>query len=308
MTREGAVKRQGSLDVVLSVTGEARAVPARREGVVAGGRGRAIMKHKGQHAQPGAWRTCLAWCVHFYTALGLVAAALIAVLIVRGDAESFRWAFVLMLVATLIDATDGTLARRIRIKEVLPGFDGRRLDDLVDFLTYTSLPLFLIWRARLLPEGQEAWLLVPLLASAYGFCQVSAKTDDGYFLGFPSYWNLVAFYLYVLQPFSPWLALGIVVGLAVLTFVPARYLYPSMGGRLNRVTNVLGVGWAGLLIGILWLLPATAASGSPAENPARQLALLSLYFPVYYMVASWVVSLRIWRRRRRSAEVRPALS
>ena len=43
-------------------------------------------------------RTALAWSVHFYTALGLVAAAGIAVLIVRGGAESFRWAFVLMLV------------------------------------------------------------------------------------------------------------------------------------------------------------------------------------------------------------------
>ncbi len=37
-----------------------------------------------------AWRRWLAWCVHAYTALGLVAAAGIAVLIVRGDAASFR--------------------------------------------------------------------------------------------------------------------------------------------------------------------------------------------------------------------------
>ena len=59
------------------------------------------------------------------------------------------------------------------------------------------LPLLLIWRAGLLPENCEAVLLLPLLASAYGFCQTSAKTDDGYFLGFPSYWNLVAFYLYI---------------------------------------------------------------------------------------------------------------
>ena len=98
-----------------------------------------------------------------------------------------------MLLATLIDATDGTLARAVRIKETLPGFDGRRLDDLVDFLNYTFLPLFLLYQAKILPAGQEYWLLLPLLASACGFCQVSVKTDDGYFLGFPSYWNLVAF-------------------------------------------------------------------------------------------------------------------
>src|SRR5947208_10529216 len=104
----------------------------------------------------------LAWGVHFYTALGLVAAAGIAVLIVRGGSASFRWAFALMLLATLIDATDGTLARRVRVKEVLPGFDGRRLDDLVDFLTYTCLPLLLLWRAEILPEVSSWWLLAPL--------------------------------------------------------------------------------------------------------------------------------------------------
>src|SRR5262245_59441482 len=141
-------------------------------------------------------RQVLAWCVHGYTALGLVAAAIIAVLVVRGDAEAFHQAFALMFVATLIDATDGPLARLVGVKEVLPGFDGRRLDDLIDFLTYTCLPLLLIWRAELLPGGQEWWLLLPLLASAYGFSQANAKTDDGFFLGFPSYWNLVAFYMY----------------------------------------------------------------------------------------------------------------
>src|SRR2546423_5732057 len=121
-------------------------------------------------AAQGWLRTLLAWAVHFYTALGLVAAAGITMLVVQGKPESFRWAFVLMLVATLIDATDGTLARAIRIKEVLPGFDGRRLDDIVDFLTYTCLPLFLIWRARLLPAGWEARLLRSALATTYGFC------------------------------------------------------------------------------------------------------------------------------------------
>ena len=51
-----------------------------------------------------------------------------------------------VFIATLIDATDGTLARAVRIKEVLPGFDGRRLDDLIDFLTYVFLPLLLLWQ------------------------------------------------------------------------------------------------------------------------------------------------------------------
>ena len=190
-------------------------------------------------------RQFLAWCVHAYTALGLVAAAGIAVLIVAGGHESFRWALVLMLAATLIDATDGVLARAVRTKEVLPGFDGRRLDDLVDYLTYAALPLLLVWRAQIVSDGPAALvLLVPLLASAYGFCQVAAKTDDGYFRGFPSYWNVVAFYLYVLHryvvPLPGWFSIGMLLGFSLLTFVPTRYVYASQGGRLNRLTIVLG--------------------------------------------------------------------
>src|SRR5437773_3373091 len=191
-----------------------------------------------------------AWLVHSYTAAGLVAAAGMAVLIVRGGDDSFRWAFALMVAATAIDATDGWLARKARVKEVLPEFDGRTLDDLTDFQTYTSMPLFLIWRAQILP-GALAWvLLLPLLASAYGFSRANAKTADGYFLGFPSYWNFVAFYLYVLKP-SPWLSLAVILTLSLLTFVPSRYLYPSQRGRLNKMTYVLGVLWTLFPIWIL---------------------------------------------------------
>ncbi len=230
-------------------------------------------------------RRALAWGVHFYTALGLACAAGVAVLIVEGTDAAFRQAFWLLALATLIDATDGTLARAIHIKEVLPRFDGRRLDDLIDFLTYTSLPLLLVWRAKLLPEGAEAVLLLALFASAYGFCQVEAKTADGYFLGFPSYWNLVALYLYLLRPWPGWLSVGTVVTLSALTFVPWRYLYPSQRGRLNFWTNLLAAPWAALLAASLWLAGEDREAG-------RLFALGSLYYPAWYFAASWVVSAR----------------
>jgi phosphatidylcholine synthase len=245
------------------------------------------------------FRKFLAWCVHFYTALGLVAAGGMALAILEGTPASFRLAFVLMLVATLIDATDGTLARWVRIKEVLPGFDGRRLDDLIDFQTFTTLPLLLILRAGLLPAGHEYWLILPLLASAYGFSQVNAKTDDGFFLGFPSYWNIIAFYLYVLQPAEP-IVIAILVFFAVITFVPARYLYPTHRGRLNRLTNQLAAVWAVLLIWIVVCLDSTAA-GKNADDFTRMLALVSLWFPVYYLGLSWLISARIVYRARRQA-------
>jgi phosphatidylcholine synthase len=232
----------------------------------------------------------LAWLAHAYTASGLVLAAAIFVLIVRGGDESFRAAFALMIAATAIDATDGWLARAVRVKSVLPGFDGSKLDDLIDFLTYTCLPLALLWRAGVLPPAWQAWLLAPLVASAYGFCQANAKTDDHYFLGFPSYWNIVAFYVYLLRMPASW-TLALLLTLAVLTFVPTRYLYPSRAGRWSLLTNVLGCAWTATLVLIL-----AQSNGAP-----RWHVVASLAFPAYYLIVSWAISIARWRRSRASA-------
>ena len=225
--------------------------------------------------------TVLAWLVHFYTAIGLVCAAGIAVLIVRGDGASFRRAFILMLVATAIDATDGWLARLARVKEVLPHVNGRTLDDVIDFQTYVALPLLLLWRADLLP-GAMAWLLiVPLLAGAYGFSQADAKTEDGFFLGFPSYWNIVAFYLYVLNP-PVWVSAAAIVILATLTFVPTPYIYATQGGPFAKTINAGALVWGALIVWILF---------EPARD-LRGLALISLIYPAMYLALSGIIAVR----------------
>ncbi len=234
-------------------------------------------------------RAMLAWLVHLYTALGLVCAAGMAVLIVRGDDRSFRWAFVLMMVATAIDATDGWLARIARVKQTLPGFDGSALDNLIDFHTYTSLPLLLLWRTGILP-GHLAWLLVlPLLASGYGFSQVNAKTADGFFIGFPSYWNIVAFYLYVLHP-AAWISSALLLAFSVLTFVPTPYLYASRGGPFATVINIGGLIW--------FVLLALVLRGAPFEP--RSVALVSMAYPLLYLALSALVAVRTRSRVERT--------
>jgi phosphatidylcholine synthase len=242
-------------------------------------------------------RKVLAWCVHGYTALGLVAAGGIAVAICEGEGR-YPFAFLLMFAATVIDATDGMLARAVKVKEVLPHFDGRRLDDLIDFQTFTTLPLLLIWRANLLQGESAAWLLAPLLASVYGFCQTHAKTDDGYFLGFPSYWNIIAFYLYLFEP-PAWFTLTVLVFFALMTFVPARYLYPTHRGRLNRWTCWLGAVWAILLIVVVVRLPEVRTPDGNADAVTPILGLISLIYPAFYLLVSWGISLRIVIRAHR---------
>ena len=232
-------------------------------------------------------RKILAWLVHLYTAMGLVCAAGILVLIFRGDDRSFRLAFLLMMVATAIDATDGWLARKARVKEVLPHFDGAALDNLIDFQTYTTLPLCLLWRADFLP-GRFAWLLLlPLLASGYGFSQVNAKTADGFFLGFPSYWNIVAFYVFVFR--APMIvSIPVIVVLSVLTFVPTPYVYATRGGPFATLINVGAAIWF-VLLGLILFGPSQ-----------RTLAIVSLIYPLIYTVLSVVVTVR-----RRRAILRP---
>lgn len=215
-----------------------------------------------------------AWGVHLYTALGLPLAFLAAVALAKQDAELF---FLCLWTTTVIDATDGTLARRLRVREILPTFDGRKLDDIVDYLTFVFLPVLALPALQILPPGQE-WLAVfPLVASAYGFCQEKAKTQES-FVGFPSYWNIVVLYLYVLDPPGA-VSAAILLVLSILVFVPIHYLYPSKAKLLRPVTVVFGSLWA------LALIPVCLA---PNEPWAKQVTLYSLAFPAYYFVLSLV--------------------
>jgi phosphatidylcholine synthase len=238
-------------------------------------------RHRESGAEPAATARAAAWAVHALTASGLALAAFATVMIVRGDVAALRAALGALLLAMVIDSVDGTLARRWNVQAVLPAINGRTLDDIVDFHTYTSVPLLLIWRTGVLPAGLGWILLAPLMASAYGFARTDAKTDDGHFLGFPSYWNIVAFYIFYLRP-APWLSAGVLLLLAALTVPPTRYLYPSAGGRLNLVTAVAGAMWAALLLLII--------AGAFADP--QSWTLLSLAFPAWYMGASWAVSAR----------------
>lgn len=223
--------------------------------------------------------TALAWLVHLYTASGTVIAFSALLLI---EQAKFQEAFWLMALAVLIDASDGTLARVVRVKDLIPWFDGNRLEDIVDYLNYVVVPSLLLIRADLLPPGDAHWLAaLPLLASAYGFCQKEAKTADHFFLGFPSYWNIVVFYLYVMQT-PRWINAFLILILSIMVFVPIKYLYPSRSPVLRGLTNALGILWGMLIFIMIYYLPQ-------APTP---IVLASLLFPAYYLILSLWIAVR----------------
>jgi phosphatidylcholine synthase len=212
-----------------------------------------------------------AWGVHLYTACG----AVLGFLALDATANSnYGLAFVWLTLATLIDCTDGTLARRVGVKQVLPNFDGARLDDIVDYLNYVVVPLVLAYHAGLIPHGPLGLIIgsLPLLASGYGFCQLDAKTEDHFFQGFPSYWNVVVFYFYTLGT-ARWFNVTALLVFSVLVFVPIGYLYPSKNRTAQRTTYALGIVWAICMTALLIQFP----------TPSRTLAWISLFFPIYYM-------------------------
>lgn len=223
---------------------------------------------------PSVLHYAAAWTVHAYTASGLVAGFLALQATWMGQAQD---AFLWMLIAVLIDATDGTLARAIDIKRVIPWFDGAKLDDIVDYFTFVIIPTVFLYEFQLLPVSATlVFVGLPLLASAYGFCQADAKTEDFFFTGFPSYWNILAFYLYAGQT-PVWLNGALICVLAVLVFVPIRYIYPTRTPDFRFLTNVLGAVWVVVLLILWWQLP----------SPSAWLLGASLYYPLYYTALSF---------------------
>ena len=216
----------------------------------------------------------LGWLVHVYTALGIPLNLYSLVALLKGNGSLF---FALNFSAVFIDSTDGFMARYLNIKELVPSFDGAKLDDLIDFLTFTFLPLIALPLLNLI--SHDAWwtLLFPMMSSAYGFCQTRAKTDDA-FVGFPSYWNIFALYFFILQP-PEWVIIVILHILGILVFIPIHYVYPTKTKRLFKTT---------MLFGTLYMFSLGFIALNPNASWTIPLTYCSLLYMAYYIILSLI--------------------
>jgi phosphatidylcholine synthase len=218
-----------------------------------------------------------AWSVHAYTMLGGVIGMVALAAIAAGET---RTAWLLLLVAFMIDMTDGMLARKCRVREVVPQFDGAKIDDLIDFLTYVWAPVLILYTEQLVTN--PLWLGLPIIGSLYAYGQPGMKEIDGeaYFVGFPSYWNVLTLYMYWLRP--PEIVVIVVLAVfMILSFIPTRYLYPSKNPKFPLLSIGLAIVWLAMIIVLL-----------TQEQPDLFLVNLSLIYPVYYMLASFYVEMR----------------
>ncbi len=218
----------------------------------------------------------LAWGVHIYTMSGGALGMLALVALVDGKTPL---ALLLLAVAIVIDMTDGLLARKCRVRELLPNFDGAKVDDLVDFLTYVWAPVLILHVEGLVTN--PIWLLLPVVGSLYAYGRPGMKEIEGeaFFVGFPSYWNILVLYVYWLQPTESF-TIGLLILFFVLSFLPTRYLYPSKNPKYPLATLGLGAIWLVLIGGLL-------AQPTPNET----LVTISLFYPLYYLGASFYVEI-----------------
>ncbi|CDZ78251.1 Phosphatidylcholine synthase [Legionella massiliensis] len=174
----------------------------------------------------------VAWAVHAFTASAACFGILTLISIYQHNYVQALW---FMAVAVVIDAVDGTLARLVRVKSVLPNIDGALLDNIVDYLNYVITPCFFLFvKSDMLPPSLLLLIIIAItITSSYQFCQSDAKTADHFFKGFPCYWNIAVFYMFIFDTTMTTNALILTV-LCILIFVPVKYVYPS---RLDYLTE-----------------------------------------------------------------------
>ncbi|MEZ4886287.1 MAG: hypothetical protein R3E32_16245 [Chitinophagales bacterium] len=195
----------------------------------------------------------LAWSVQAFTASGAVAGFMAIVAI---SAHEWQKAMMWLLIALIIDGIDGTFARLFRVKKVLPNFDGKAMDYVIDFANYAIIPTYFFYEVAIVDETwRMPCVVVMLIISAFYYGTPGMVSDDFHFVGFPVLWNIVVHYLFFVFTFPSMVNVVLILFFAILHFVPIKYLYPSRTSKmmvLNIANTVLCMVSNAMVI---WLYP-----------------------------------------------------
>ena len=185
------------------------------------------------------------YLVHIFTALGVVFGFLALLATVDGKIpEAFLW----LAFALFVDGVDGTLARAVNVKQKTPEIDGAILDNIIDYLNYVVVPVFIFYSLGMAPEPYLLLSCIAiLLVSCFTFTNTNIKTDDFYFSGFPAIWNIVILYFYILES-SEFTNFIFVILFCILTFIPFKYVHPFRVVEFRKIT---------LMITSIWMITTT---------------------------------------------------
>jgi phosphatidylcholine synthase len=190
------------------------------------------------------------FAIHLLTASGAAFSLLSVMAAVGGDWTS---AFIWLGVALVVDGIDGPIARRYRVRERLPKWDGAALDFVIDYTTYVFVPAIVVARGLELTPVLGAFCgIVVAVSGALYFADTRMKRPDNSFRGFPAVWNMPVFVLYTFLP-PPVVTVVSVVALAILTFLPVNFVHPLRVVRWRAPTLVVVALW---FVSGFWVLAA----------------------------------------------------
>ena len=231
----------------------------------------------------------MAWSVHAFTTSGIVLGFLALVAVLKNDVVlAFLW----LGMALFVDGVDGTLARRARVKEYTPNFDGTILDLVIDFFTYVAVPALMIYWFNMVQVpwlfSGQTWSLIcaalVMAVSCYTFANVNMKSFDYYFVGFPAIWNVVVLYFYLFN--TGWLINFItIISLSILTFVPVKFVHPLRVAHWRNVTIAMTVLWAAMTLSLV----LSGLKPDPADW------LYKLELTLFGIASAYFVCVSLWR-------------
>ena len=194
-----------------------------------------------------------AFLVHILTASGILTGFMAILAINRSDwREGMMW----LLVYLIIDGIDGSLARAVQVKKVLPNYDGKSIDDLSDYTNFVLVPVYFFYQADMVGGWLEVFCVVVMLVStAVYYGKEDVVSNDYYFLGFTGMWNMVIFFLFFIFQFPSWLNAIIILLLALFQFLPIKFVYPSRQKRYKGFTMIVSCLLIVSMVAILWVFP-----------------------------------------------------
>ena len=177
--------------------------------------------------------------MHLFTISGVLLSFLALVASIERNLELV---FFFLALALFIDGVDGSLARMVNVKKHTPTISGENLDNIIDYLNYVFVPVFVIYWLDFVPAGTEIIsAFIILVVSCYTFANSNIKTSDFYFSGFPALWNIVILYFYILDT-DPFVNFLTICFLAIFTFIPIKYLHPFRVKRFRQLSlSVLAI-------------------------------------------------------------------
>lgn len=233
-----------------------------------------------QLASSTALQRVIAWSVHAFTLSGAAWACLATLALVEGRiVHMWLW----LGIALIVDGVDGTLARKAEVLRHAPMFDGRTLDNIVDYLTWSFIPAVFMY--KYIDFGFPALGLVMFVvicvSSLLCYCNLALKSDDHFFMGFPAAWNIVAVYMWILGT-GPVVNVTATILLAALTVSPLAFVHPF------RVVKAMPINIAA---GLTWLVSTAVLVAKQPLDPPLALAL-------WWVSALWLAGLSATRTAR----------